>query len=104
MKTFQILRGFCHWDATRKYPNVKDTEGKYAPGIVFVEAPDYVREGWGYDGTKEGDERFIQPTPPEGWLYDLETGTFYPEGEIAPSKIPTDADIINILLGVSEDE
>lgn len=89
MKIFQIFMGFCHWDATRKHPTLESTKGLYAPDIVFVEAPDYVFEGWGYDPDAEGDARFVQPTPPEGWLYDPETGTFYPETDTAPSKRPT---------------
>ena len=79
MKIFQILNGFCHWDATRKHPTLESTIGKYAPDILFVEAPDYVHEGCGFDETAEGDARFIIPTPPKGWLYDEATGTFYPE-------------------------
>lgn len=76
MKIFQILNGFCHYDATPIHPTLEDTVGKYAPDIVFVEAPDYVFEGWGYDETKEGDARFIQPTAPEGWEYNVATGGF----------------------------
>ena len=73
MKLFQILNGICHWDATSKHPTLASADGVYAPDIVFVEAPDSVFEGWGYlDG------EFIQPTPPDGWLYDEITGTFYP--------------------------
>lgn len=98
MKIFQVMNGFCHWDATRKHPTLKSTENLYAPDIVFVEAPDYVFESWGFDPGKEGDERFIKPTPPEGWLYDDATGTFYPENETAPSKAPTPEDDINAML------
>lgn len=78
MKVFQILNGFCHWDATAKHPTLESTKGRYAPDIKFVEAPDYVFESWGYDETQTGDDRFIQPEPPEGWEYDPNTGTFYP--------------------------
>lgn len=89
MKIFQILNGFCHWDATPKHPTLESTQGRYAPDIVFVETPDNVHEGWGYDETQEGDERFIRPALPEPsqwtdengelrqWMYDDETGTFY---------------------------
>ena len=87
MKIFQIFRGFCHWDATAIHPTLAATNGLYAPNIKFVEAPDFVREGWGFDETAEGDERFIEPTPPEGWLYDRETGTFYPDPNDAPIEI-----------------
>lgn len=86
MKVFRIFQSLCHWDATPQHPTLNSAEGLYAPDIVFVEAPDYVREGWDYDETAEGDARFIEPTPPEGWLYDRKTGTFYPD----PSPIPTD--------------
>lgn len=84
MKVFQIFDGQCHWDATALYSTVAETEGLYTPDIVFVEAPDYVREGWGYDEGKEGDERFIQPEAPEGYFYDLETGEFVAEND--PSR------------------
>lgn len=77
MKIFQIFGGFCHWDATNTVKSMAGTVGRYAPDIVFVEAPDYVFEGWGYDDTQAGDARFVQPVPPEGFLYDPETGTFY---------------------------
>lgn len=115
MKIFQILGGICHWDATRDFSRIEDTYGKFDEDILFVEAPDNVFEGWGYDDSKEGDERFIQPTPPEGWLYDEGTGTFYPEESIAPSKRPTadddrdsmlvdlDLRLTLLELGVTED-
>lgn len=76
MKIFQILNGFCHYDATPVHPTLADTVGRYAPDIVFVEAPDYVFEGWGYDETQEGDAIFIQPTAPDGWEYNVATGQF----------------------------
>lgn len=85
MKVFQIKNNSCYHDTTSKFPTVAATVGRFPPSVLFVEAPDYVREGWGFDSSKEGDERFLQPQPPEGWLYDLETGTFYQEGEPAPS-------------------
>lgn len=87
MKVFQVENGICRWDATRKFPNLKSLSGRFPNNLIFVEAPDYVFEGWGYI-----DGKFIKPTPPAGWLYDDESGTFYPEDEIAPSKIPTPAE------------
>lgn len=89
VKIFQIASNICHYDATPYFPTLESTLGRFPPSDLFVEAPDYVFEGWGYDATKEGDERFVKPTPPEGWLYDDATGTFYPEDEIAPSQKPT---------------
>lgn len=47
------------------FPSVESTIGYFPKNLLFVEAPDYVFEGWGYV-----DNEFITPTPPEGWLYD----------------------------------
>lgn len=74
MKTFQIVDGFCYKDITDL---AKKTDLSYITALHYEETPDYVFAGWGFDETKEGDERFIQPEPPEGWLYDPDTGTFY---------------------------
>lgn len=76
----QIMNGFVHWDATRDVPDLDWAASHYSPEIHFVEAPDYVFEGWAFDEGKEGDERFIKPIPPDGWLYDDKTGGFYQEG------------------------
>jgi hypothetical protein len=81
-KVFQILHGFCHWDATAVVQTVERSKEMFAPTLRFEDAPNYVREGWAFDDTKEGDERFIQPVAPEGWYYDLEKGVFVPiDGE-----------------------
>ena len=92
MKIFQILNDICHWDATIAHPTLESTEGKYAPDIVFVEAPDFVFEGWGFDPVESGDARFIQPTAPEHWCYDPETGTFYPDPNNLPPGFGLDPD------------
>jgi len=84
MKVFQIVNGICHWDATSVHPTIQSTYGKYSIDTLFVEAPDFVFEGWGYQ-----DGNFIQPTPPPGWLYDPNTGTFYPEDSEPPKRKPT---------------
>lgn len=86
MKLFQIIGAFCHWDATEQLKSLDYAVSHFPPTDVFVEAPDYVFEGWGYDPLQEGDARFIQPEPPEGWLYDDATGTFYPEDEDPPGQ------------------
>ena len=86
-KVFQIVNGMCHW--CTPFKSVGETVGKFPADCLFVEAPDYVHESWGYqEKDKDGndlpyEERFIKPTPPEGWLYDDATGTFYPEEEVA---------------------
>lgn len=90
MKIFQVFGGFCHWDATAVLPSIDAAAEMFAPDIVFVEAPDYVREGWGFDETAEGDTRFIRPVPPEGWLYDDETGAFYQESDAVPASEESD--------------
>lgn len=110
MKLFQILGNVTYCELTNKHANLAAALVCYPPSVLVVEAPDYVFEGWGYDGSKEGDDRFIQPTPPEGWLYDVGTGTFYPEEEIAPSSKPTqeqrlqtvEADIENITYAIEK--
>lgn len=81
MKVFQIVDTICFNDASTKFKTAAETEGKFPPDVLFVDTPDYVFEGWGYDSTKEGDARFIKPQPPEGWEYDSATGTFYNPSE-----------------------
>lgn len=88
MKIFQIYGGICYYDATAVHPTLDSTVGKYPPDVQFVEAPDYVFENWGYDSTKSGDDRFIKPTPPEGWYYDDETGSFKPINPPEPQPKP----------------
>lgn len=98
MKIFQIVSGFCHYDATHLYHNAEDAAKHYSPDTVWADAPDYVFTGWGYDASKDGDERFVQPKPPEGWEYDPETGAFYQSGELPPGKQPTPEDDISAML------
>lgn len=81
MKIFQILNSACHWDATDRVHTIDESRVFYSPDIIFVEAPDYVFEGWGYNENAEGDAKFIKPVPPKGMLYDEKTGKFYPEWE-----------------------
>lgn len=84
MKVFQILSGFVYYQM-KEYTTAEEARKNFAPNIQIEDAPDYVSEGWGFDETQEGDARFIQPTPPEGWLYDIATGTFYPEDGEKPT-------------------
>ena len=85
MKIFQILNGFCHWDATEVLASLEEAETRFSSEMHFAAAPDYVFEGWGYDDSADGDERFVKPIPLEGWLYDDLTGTFYREDSLPPS-------------------
>ena len=105
MKIMQIREKICYWDATAQFPTLGDTKGKFDDTIIFVEAPDHVFEGWGYDETQEGDSRFVKPTPPDGWLYDDATGTFYQEGFLpTPTELEqlrADVDYLSAMTGVS---
>lgn len=94
MKIFQILDGICYYDATVVHPTLDSTVDKYPPNVIFVEAPDYVFENWGYDESKTGDERFVKPTPPEGWYYDDETGSFKPINPPEPEPEPDTAESV----------
>lgn len=77
MKIFQIVENWCFKDYTPIYDTVAEAKSHFAADIIFVEAPDYVFEGWGYNAKAKGDKRFIKPTPPEGFAYDDKTGTFF---------------------------
>lgn len=76
-KCVQIVNGFVHWDASSRYSTAEEARRYFASDIIFVDAPDYVFEGWGFDADLYGDDRFIKPPVPEGWVYDAATGTFY---------------------------
>lgn len=72
MKRFVVIGNSVALDVSPGSGNVWEC----SPEMGFiVNAPDYVFVGWGYDARKTGDERFIKPRPPEGWVYDPETGT-----------------------------
>lgn len=83
MKYIQVIDSIFYADLTGSAPKEWLFE---IPDIELIETPDYVFPGWGYDPTKEGDERFIKPTPPKGWLYDDATGTFYEKNSTKPSE------------------
>ena len=83
MKIFQIVSSFVYYDMTNLYSSVDEARSKYPASVQIEEAPDYVFEGWGYDNTKTGNDRYIIPSAPDGWIYDPKTGTFYsPDYEI----------------------
>lgn len=79
-KIFQIFNDMCYWETP--FASLDETVGKFPEDVKFVEAPDYVNEQWGYleedeEGNPiEGDARFIQPTAPDGWIYDVDLGAF----------------------------
>ena len=93
MKVFQIVDGFCFKDIT-SLSNHHDLSKITA--LHYEEAPDYVFAKWGFDPDKEGDERFVKPIPPEGFIYNEENGCFEPEN---PDPIePTVEDDLSSLL------
>jgi hypothetical protein len=96
MKVFQILNDICYSDITKNFPSIAYTVGKFPPNVLLVETPDYVFEGWRYDDTEDGEERFIKPIAPEGWVYDEKNGSFYPE-DYQPE--PTAEEKLNALIG-----
>lgn len=53
---------------------------------MFVNAPDNVWEGFGYDLSKRGDERFIRPQLSEGWEYDESNRPWNPEAHRANER------------------
>lgn len=84
-KIFQVVDGRCHWRVPPP-DTLESIRSKFPPDCQFEETPDCVMEQWGFDESKEGDDRFIRPETPPGWKYDEETGTMYPE-EIEPELL-----------------
>ena len=74
-KVFQVLRG--HSLLATPYQSIEDVSSLNG---VFVEAPDYVFESWGFGRDSNGDFCFFEPIPPAGWVYDKSNGTFYQVG------------------------
>ena len=93
MKVFQIVGNICFKDITRLY-NHHDLSKITA--LHYEIAPDHVFANWGFDPDKEGDERFVKPIPPEGFIYNEENGCFEPEN---PDPIePSAEDDLSSLL------
>jgi hypothetical protein len=74
MKIMEIKNKYCFSDLT---PVAFRHDLSKINGLHYVETPDYVFPGWGYDETAEGDDRFVKPTAPEGWIYDEMGGSFH---------------------------
>ncbi len=78
MKVFDVVDNRIHCE----YPQFSDLEQAYRSyprTVTMVEAPDWVREGFGYDPSKEGDERFIRPELSEGWVWNDNGNPWNPE-------------------------
>lgn len=77
-KVVEIVNGRVH----REYPRFSTAEeaySVYAPNLIFVDAPDNVWPGFGFDPDRAGDARFIRPPLSEGWVYDENNHPWNPE-------------------------
>lgn len=89
-KIFQVVDNECRWHMP--FTSLAEVMKIYPKGLTFIEAPDFVFEGWGYkeedeDGNKLlGNDRFIKPVPPEGQYYDDDLGDFFTEEEL-PARL-----------------
>lgn len=86
MKLFQIDGKYVGYEYTGKYGSLSEARKHYAPNIRIEEAPDFVFPGWGFDDSKEGDARYIQPTPGDGQAYNPETGEIWIPEEFRMSE------------------
>lgn len=69
MKVVEILDNRVH----REYPEFGSASEAYSVHtheLTFVDAPNWVMSGFGFDPSKKGDERFIRPELSEGWIWD----------------------------------
>lgn len=86
MKIFQIVDGKCYW--CTPFSNLEEVSDRFPSNCTFIEAPDFVFEGWGFVTKDEegneitGDARFIKPEIPEGFTYDESTGEFIETNKI----------------------
>lgn len=86
MKVVEIVNNRVH----REYPEfatVDDAYKKHSKSLLFVECPDNIQPGFGYDGTKQGNDRFIRPQLSEGWEYDDNGYPWNPEQQRAGERI-----------------
>ena len=74
MKIFQILNNLTHAEFSYLGSIQEIPEGTFPQELMdqLIETPDEVFSGWGYINGE-----LIKPTPPEGFEYHEETGTFY---------------------------
>lgn len=77
MKVFRIEEELCFDDITHIAETAEEAYERFGYDDIYVDAPDYVFVGWGFDGSKEGDDRFIKPVPPAGYYYDDSDGGIY---------------------------
>lgn len=96
MKIFDIVNNEVHAEYTGQYADAAEASSHYAPTIRFVDAPDWVFPGFGFDDSREGDARFVEPTTDTpGWVYDGH-GTFWnPEATRASEREQKHAETTN---------
>ena len=86
MKIFQIVRGICKWETP--FTTTEEARNKYPKDCLFIEAPDYVFEGWRFcdvdenGNLLEGYDKFLEPIPPENHVYNPYTGKCVPDSEL----------------------
>ena len=97
MKVMEILNGVCH----REYPEYKDaTEARkfFSDSIHFVDAPNWVWPGYGYNPNNFGDKRFLRPELGEGWVYDDDGHPWNPEQSRSSERSALHAETTNDTL------
>lgn len=106
-KVFDVIDNRLH-HYYPEYASVEETIGLYADNIVFVEAPDWCYEGYGYFPEAEGDDRFIRPALPEGMVYDQNGNPTDPESyrrvEREALISQADADLFEALNAVFDND
>ena len=107
MKVFEIAYGHVHRDVSSRFSTAQKASKHFAPNIVFVDAPDNVFPGWGYNPNAVGNARFIKPEVGEGQEYNPETGEVWdPEdvraGERASMHAATTNDTRQALRKIRE--
>lgn len=85
-KVVEIVNGRVH----REYPRFKTSEEAYtvfARNLLFVDAPNNVHVGFGFDPDRQGDNRFIRPLLSEGWEYDENNHPWNPEAQRKAERV-----------------
>lgn len=94
MKIVEIVDGKVH----REYPELHSLEEAYqtyAKTLTFVECPDNVFPGFGFDSSKQGADRFIRPILEDGWEYDEGGHPWNPEAHRFNERMTFHAETTN---------
>lgn len=82
MKVLEIVENRVARDYSSDYGSVEEAYRYFSTDIEFVEAPDFVFPGWGYDRAQKGDARFLKPSVGVGLAYDDATGSVWNPEEV----------------------